>query len=174
MVTLHAKFDPRRFPLPEGRSPCRDVPSHRVPAGRVQRPCVVPCLFPGQGCPGALAQYDTDRDGFLNGEELNQCPALKNSLAALDSDKDGRLSAAEIANRLRTMQEQGIGQMSVNCRVTLDDAPLVGATVTLLPEKFLGSGYKTACGQTDSRGLRSSNSKARHRPVFRPVSIGSK
>jgi hypothetical protein len=100
----------------------------------------------------ALAEYDTNHDGYLDAKELEGCPALKSCLAALDKDKDGRLSAAEIAGRVAFYQESRIGLVAFNCRVLLNGSPLRGATMTLLPEKFLGPGFRPASGVSDERG----------------------
>jgi len=40
----------------------------------------------------------------------------------------------------------------VRCRVLLDGQPLEGATVTFVPEKFLGPGIKPASGVSDAEG----------------------
>src|SRR6266446_6137859 len=38
----------------------------------------------------ALAEYDTNKDGFLDVKELDRCPALRGALKALDKNKDGK------------------------------------------------------------------------------------
>ncbi len=43
--------------------------------------------------------------------------------------------------------------MPFSCRLTLDRAPLVGATVTLIPEKFLGPNLLPATGTSNEQGL---------------------
>jgi hypothetical protein len=100
----------------------------------------------------ALEEYDTNNDGFLSAEELDRCPALKNSMELLDTNKDGKLSAEEIAARIRYYQELKVALISVRCAVTLDGKPLPGATVTFVPEKFMGMGAKPGTGITDSTG----------------------
>jgi hypothetical protein len=100
----------------------------------------------------ALEEYDTNRDGSLDAKELERCPALKRALAALDRNKDGRVSAQEIADRLAEFQAMNIGLVAVPCRVTLNRNPLEGATVTFIPEKFMGSAAKPASGLSDAEG----------------------
>jgi hypothetical protein len=100
----------------------------------------------------ALAQYDRNKDGVLDAGELSLCPPLAQGLKALDTNKDGRLSADEIAEWVHACQDSGVGLMAVVVRVTLDGQPLAGATVTLVPEKFLGPALKTASGVSDARG----------------------
>jgi hypothetical protein len=111
-----------------------------------------PALSPESASRQALAEYDTNGDGFLDGKELERCPALKSCLKELDTDRDGRISAQEIAVHLSHYQKTRIGLISASCHVTLDGRPLSGATVSLLPETFLGPGIKPATAITDSNG----------------------
>lgn len=127
-----------------------------------------PAFSPEQAAKEAMAQYDSNRDGFLAGQELESCPALKNNLTSLDTDKDGRLSESEIAEGLRNNQKQGIGLMTVRCRVTLDGSPLAGATVRFVPEGFLGSGFKPASGITNGRGMTEPTTEGRQTPGLAP------
>jgi hypothetical protein len=100
----------------------------------------------------ALADYDRNKDGFLDARELERCPGLKSRLARLDTDRDGRLSQEEIEKLLEGYQGSGIGLMEVVCRVTLGGKPLAGAEVALEPEPFMGDGARPALGTTDERG----------------------
>src|SRR5262249_41623044 len=100
----------------------------------------------------ALVEYDRNGDGFLDAAEIERCPALKSCLKTLDKNKDGRLSADEIAARVTEYKESRIGLLTVSCQVTLDGAPLAGAAVEFVPEKFLGPVAKSASGVTDARG----------------------
>jgi hypothetical protein len=105
----------------------------------------------------ALAQYDKNHDGVLDVSELEQCPALKDLLKELDQSKSdghrtGYLSAAEIENRLVSFQKKHIALLGIRCLVLLDDSPLAEATVTLVPEGFMGPEFKPASGVTDAEG----------------------
>jgi hypothetical protein len=99
----------------------------------------------------ALAEYDANKDGALDAKELEACPGLLSALKRVDKNNDGRLSADEIADRLAFFQLQGT-QMDVTAEVTLDGRPLAGATVTLVPEKFMGPSVKSASAVTDESG----------------------
>ncbi|MBY0527465.1 MAG: EF-hand domain-containing protein [Gemmataceae bacterium] len=112
-----------------------------------------PSLSPEDAAQSALAEYDTNKDGYLDGEELNRCPALKNSLALIDKDGDGRLSADEIAQRIRAYRDTKVGLTAIVCEVTLDGDPLNEASVTFVPEKFLGSGFQAGSGMTEATGI---------------------
>jgi hypothetical protein len=100
----------------------------------------------------ALEEYDANRDGLISGEELDRCPALKNSMEVLDRNKDGKLSADEIAERIREYQNLKTALLTVRCQVTLNNRALPGARVTFVPEKFMGSAVKPASGLTDASG----------------------
>jgi hypothetical protein len=124
-----------------------------APIGCSGRRIPVPAISPERAAQEALAQYDRNKDGFLDADELKACPALASCLKKLDKDKDGRLSAAEIAERIAFYQSSRVGLMAVAFQVTLDGRPLSGATVTLVPEKFLGDALQPATGTTNARGM---------------------
>ncbi len=115
-------------------------------------PVLPPPLSPDEAAKKAIAQYDTNHDGFLAADELERCPALKSGLAAMDKDKDGRLSVAEIAGRLQEYNASKTGALTLLVSVTLDGQPLPDATVTFVPESFLGPGFKPASGVTSAHG----------------------
>jgi hypothetical protein len=102
----------------------------------------------------ALEDYDTNKDGSLDSEELQKCPALKAGMNRVDKNGDGRLTADELADRLKFLKDQGF-TTSVMVDVRLDGRPLEGATVTLVPERFMGTGYQRASGVTDREGTTS-------------------
>jgi hypothetical protein len=113
----------------------------------------VPAIPAEQAGQEALAQYDINKDGFLDKDELKHCPALASSLKALDKNRDGRLSGSEKRERISSYQTNRIGLAALAVKITLDGKPLAGATVTLVPEKFLGGAIKPAAGVTDTRGV---------------------
>jgi hypothetical protein len=123
-----------------------------VLVGCSSRRIPVPAFAPDRASKEALTQYDRNKDGFLDPEELKSCPALWACLKSWDTDKDGRLSGAEISARITAYQSSRIGLSALAFQVTLDGQPLAGATVTLIPEKFLGDVLLTAAGTTDARG----------------------
>jgi hypothetical protein len=127
--------------LPAG---CSDPNRGRVP---------VPNISPAGAAAAALAEYDRNKDGYLDPKELESCPALQGAVKAIDKDGDGRLSADEIADRLTAILESKVGRLTFSCEVTLNGAPLTEATVTFVPEKFLGSVVSPASGVTDNTGM---------------------
>ncbi len=98
----------------------------------------------------AIRELDKNKNGTIEGPELEACPALKSALAALDKNRDGMLSLGEIQQRVQAYAARGT--MLVTCTVTLDAQPFVGAGVTFEPEKFMGNGLKTATATTDKDG----------------------
>ena len=109
-------------------------------------------LDSGSASAQAMTTYDTNKDGFLDAQELEQCPGLKSCLKEWDQNKDGKLSKDEIETALSAYAKSGIGLITVPCRVTIDGQPLVGASVVLEPEPFLGTTVKSARGTTDEHG----------------------
>ena len=97
----------------------------------------------------ALQEYDKNKNGSIEGAELDACPALKYAMAAIDKNNDQKLSAAEIEKRVAGYPPRHIG---ISCEVTLDGKLLPGATVIFEPEKFMGSSFKTATATTDRDG----------------------
>ena len=73
-------------------------------------------------------------------------------LKKIDKNNDGKLSPDEIAERLAYFQQSGM-QLNVVADIYLDGRPLGGATVTLVPEKFMGPATKPATATTDEEGM---------------------
>ncbi len=147
------------------------IPVHRVPVHQVLpwfvsiAVCTLGCsrgparIYPpkvnaAQAAADAVEELDQDDDGLLAPEELKQCPGIYAARAAYDEDDDGHVSAQEIETRIAQLSRDGMtGMYSLACRFMLDGAPLAGATIELIPEKFLGDAVKNARGTTSSRGL---------------------
>jgi hypothetical protein len=110
-----------------------------------------PSLSPSEAASKALADYDANKDGVLDEKELEKCPALKSALKKIDKNNDGRLSADEIAERLQLFQRQGL-LTSARVEVLVDGTTIGQATVTLVPEKFMGPAFKPASAVTDVGG----------------------
>ncbi len=101
----------------------------------------------------AIKMYDTNHDGKISGAELDKCPAVKSAIARIDLSGKGEVTAEMITARIRKWQESLLGKMSLGCRITRNGSPLRGATVTFVPEKFLGPNVKPATGKTDANGM---------------------
>jgi hypothetical protein len=101
----------------------------------------------------AMKEYDVNKDGFLDAQELERCPGLKSCLKRFDSNNDGRLSEAELRAGLAEYVESGVALTDVTCKVTVGDQPLVGAAVLLDPEAFMADSIKPARGTTNDRGV---------------------
>jgi hypothetical protein len=123
-----------------------------LPAGCASRDVPAPEISAEDAGWQALARYDRNGDGWLDAKELKHCPALQRSLTAFDKNRDGRLTAEEIAERIATYRAAHVGLMGFTCRLTLDGQPLEGATVTFVPEPFLGPAVQPATGVSDARG----------------------
>lgn len=101
----------------------------------------------------AVAKYDTNKDGAIAGDELAKAPALKAAIEKIDANSDGKITADEITARIKQWQESKLGLTSLSCQVRMDGKPLADATVTLIPEEFLGPEVQKATGKTDAGGV---------------------
>jgi hypothetical protein len=105
----------------------------------------------------AIAEYDANQDGKLDGTEISKSPPLKYAMQKskdeIDTNGDGMLSADEIAARIDYWLHSGTIVISCNPLVTIGGRPLAGATVTFEPEEFLGPGYTACEGVTDAHGF---------------------
>ena len=101
----------------------------------------------------AVKMYDTNNDGKISGAELDKCPAIKAAIVQIDPSGKGEVTADMITARIRKWQDSKLGRMSLGCTVTRNGAPLAGATVTFVPEKFLGPAMQPATGNTGPNGM---------------------
>jgi hypothetical protein len=101
----------------------------------------------------AMELYDKNADGALAGDELNAVPGIKKYLDKYDRDSDQRVTRDEIAARLSDWSSQKMALMGRSYVVTLDGRNLEGATITMVPEPYLGENVKQATGVTASNGL---------------------
>jgi hypothetical protein len=106
----------------------------------------------------AIAQYDTNGDGKLDAQELEQSPPLAAMLATVkhhDPSHGDWLTAEDIAGRIKSWLQADTIITSGDVVVLLDGKPLAGATVTLEPEPWLGPSYRTSTGTTKASGYAS-------------------
>jgi hypothetical protein len=101
----------------------------------------------------AIELYDTNKDGKISGDELNQCPALKEAMPQIDTANTGGITAEMITARIKKWQETKIAVMAFGCRVLRNGQPLVGAEVKLVPERFFSENLPIGSGQTDLDGV---------------------
>ncbi|MCS7306017.1 MAG: hypothetical protein NZ602_13040 [Thermoguttaceae bacterium] len=114
-----------------------------------------PQIDPTQAAAEAIRLYDKNGTGLLEPDEWKQSPPLAAAKDRIDQNKDGNLSSQEIADRITSWLQSPAIMTTCAIVVTLDGKPLEGATITLEPETFLGSSYKTGSGTTDLMGMAS-------------------
>ncbi|MCC7085573.1 MAG: hypothetical protein IT427_11265 [Pirellulales bacterium] len=100
----------------------------------------------------AIQKYDGNKDGAISADELASSPGLKIALSRIDTNKDGKITAEEISSRIDQWRASRLALSSMNVRLRLDGRPLQNATMTLVPEEFLGPAVKTASGTSDNMG----------------------
>ncbi len=144
------------------RRACRDRGLHRLLAvicvigacgcGTGDNRVDVPGFDPQADAAEAISAGDANQDGMLSAEELSRSPGLRAAMAAIDRDGNGGIDAVELAARLQSYVDDKIGLLSLSCEVSLDGAPLDGATVEFIPEQFLADVLQPARGKTRRDG----------------------
>jgi hypothetical protein len=130
-----------------------EPPGGEVIKPRALRRMPVPKIDAKAAGAEAIKLYDANKDGKLSGEELDKCPGLKAAIEQVDPNGTGEITAEMIAARIKAWQDTRLARMTVSCTVLQNGKPLAGATVTFVPEKFLGKHVKPATGKTDRHGI---------------------
>jgi hypothetical protein len=122
------------------------------PAGCGSRsgPPIYPPAVPSDAARKAVELYDTDKNGFLDAAELEKAPALRVAFP-----NASQVTEEDIAARFASWKENKVGRLQFTIAVHRNGRPLAGATVTLVPESFLGGEFKAATGKTDRAGTAS-------------------
>lgn len=110
-----------------------------------------PAISAAKAAKAAVEEYDADKDGKISGVEFDKCPSLKHALSG-DAAKGDGITAETIKNMLDGWQSTKLGRVNVTCQVFHNGKPYPNATVTFVPEKFLGKSFQTAVGKTDVSG----------------------
>lgn len=131
---------------------------------------LLPPDIPAEAGQEAVTKYDGNGNGAIDGDELAKVPALKAALSRVDKNGDGQVSADEINERIEAWRASRTALMRYVVTVQRDKRPLDGATVTLVPEGFLGSAVKTAKGTT--RGSGSASIEISNNPDESGVQLG--
>ena len=114
---------------------------------------IMPSFNPAGAAAKAISLFDANKNGTLEGPELEKSPGLKAALALIDTNHDQALSAAEIEARVRAYAKSSVAMYPVHITVKIDRIPLDGANVTLVPEPFLEPPLKRISGITDRLGI---------------------
>lgn len=120
-----------------------------------------PMIDPKKAGVAAINEYDKNKNGEIEGSELEAVPSLKSSLQRLDINRDGAISADEISSCIEEWQDRHLGGSKLTCIVTHNNQPLQDAEVSFATEVFLwGNERVFAIGQTDSDGIALMNRKS--------------
>jgi hypothetical protein len=114
-----------------------------------------PSFDPSGSAEKAMEIYDADKDGFIAGPELEKASSINGALKNIDKDLDGKVSEQEIADRINTWENLTIGLTNIYCEITLDGAPLGGASIRFVPEEFMGGAIEEASDITGFTGIAS-------------------
>ena len=72
---------------------------------------LVPPTIPADAAQKGLELYDTNKNGFLDGAELDKAPALKSAMKELDKNGDGKISAEELDARIQKMRGSKVARV---------------------------------------------------------------
>ena len=100
----------------------------------------------------AMRLYDANKDGQISDEEISEWPGLVKAMGEFDTDGDGVLSAEETVAVIEFYADIRMSVAPLVCHVSMDDHPLSGATVNLIPTEFMEGMVKPAEGVTDESG----------------------
>jgi hypothetical protein len=120
----------------------------------------------------AIELYDDDGDGHLSASEREDVKSLDSAMVRLDANDDDKISAEEIAARIRFYQKYRAGIVAADCTVLRAGRPVMDAKVTYEPESFMGESILPAYGTTNDRGQTVLSMAEEHLPS--PVHTGVK
>ena len=104
----------------------------------------------------AIAEYDRNGDGDLSKDEWTSSAELSAVAARYDANNNGVIDAGEIRAGVEEWQQNAVGPRQVPFTVSLDDRPLTGAMVRLMPAKFFGSRVERCLRRIGPRWWRAS------------------
>lgn len=99
-----------------------------------------------------VARVDRDGDGAVSVAECVAVPSIGRVFSQYDADGDGRLTATEIADRIRRWQATRVARVSCSVAVAFEGRPLADAVVRLVPEPEFEGKVPAAEGRTDATG----------------------
>jgi hypothetical protein len=100
----------------------------------------------------AIIEYDRNGNGELSKDEWSTSPELAAVEKRYDANSDGVLEAGEIRAGVEEWRQNAVGPRQVPFTVSLNDLPLPGALVRLVPATFFGSHLKGASSETSPSG----------------------
>ena len=112
-----------------------------------------PALDPPSVTAAAMKQLDKDGDGRLFITEYAESPPLVVALPRIDRDGNDVITREELEARIDYYINAPAAVVSGSVEVKLDGRLVDGATVTFIPEPFLGDVIKTTSGITDASGV---------------------
>lgn len=137
-------------PLPPGLVAFSVLALAGCGSGPDKTPVAVRSYDPEAMTRSAMAEFDKNVNGSIDGPELDACPGLKVLAANPDVAPDGKLTADRLKVRFETYRSAGVVGFPV--RVTLDGAPLADAALEFTPEVFMGGVTDAATGRTGPDG----------------------
>ena len=101
----------------------------------------------------AVRLCDRDRDGAVSPAEATASPGLAVVFEQVDADHDGKLSAEEIAARIASWAQRGVGIVTQPVQIMLNGKPLAGGHAEFVPEPYLARWLKPAESDIAPNGM---------------------
>lgn len=111
----------------------------------------------------ALDLYDANRDGKISQDELAKSLSLVDGRSRIDSNNDHAIDRAELVARFQK-HDQMSDAVSFSLQVLNKGAPMSGATVTYVPEPFMGEGKQSYVGTVADNGFCTLEGEQAHMP----------
>lgn len=121
-------------------------------SGGPTAPLAAPAYDPAGMARAALARYDANGNGAIDGTELDACPALKAALPGIDTNGDKAISGDELRARFEAYRAAGVGVTAVAVTVKRNGRPLPGATVRFVPDDCMQGAVRGGSGTSDANG----------------------
>lgn len=127
-----------------------------------------PAWSPASMAQDTVQQLDASGDAEIDRKEAAQAPGLLDAFDVLDTDHNGTLSASEIKTRFDLYVKLKTAFVKTTLVIKLNNRPLRGVFVKLIPEEFQGDSLLSAIGTTDGNGQVSPRTEGQSLPAMQP------
>jgi len=113
----------------------------------------IPAYDAAASAAAALAQYDKNGNGSIEGAEFDASPGLKQLLASTKPGPEKKLNADDLKKRFEGYVAEKVGAMTVRIRLLDKNKPVPNADLTFMPENFMLGSIPTSTARTNAEGI---------------------